>query len=881
MKEKDIVHVIPFFHYDTVYLKSYETYLETALNHILEALRLMNEDSNYTFMVEQAILLEEFWERFPEKREELKRFASSGRLEVGSGMYCMPDLNLPSGEALIRNMEIGKRWVKETLGLEPNVFWVPDCFGHHPQMPQIAAHTGYTSYILGRVMEPDMMTPFYWRGADGTSMLCERIHGNYDILVFGKNGRWDREIQSWGDDALSGRIRSRYSFLKPVHLSRNILLPNGGDMAKPVRLSIEAVEAFNQSAADSKTGLSGVEARFSTLAEFVESVREEALELNTIEQDLNPPRMAGANSSRMRLKQANGRLSSLLQQMERLLAVIEWQEDSERMDRSRWTVLRDRLDRAWKLVTFGQFHDIIWGTILDEGYLDMLRRYREAEELLQRVGRELSAELSQPAAQAGNDAGAIGFTVFNPSAYDRSEDYATLFQLTEPGIRGASVTRVDGTPVPFEYEEIRSEDGGLTGARIIIRDCFPALSTVSYQLRWSKEVQPERELSLEQAAAIPLWSLQASGDGFVFENAHYRCEIQSSGCLSSYVSKSGDTREWVAEGQGWNDLLLLRDTGDLYNYYVYPGDKEVIDSTVDAWRVYSAGNTFGNSGALSVENETDSTITLLARGELNWWRVGVAYEKRITLHKHEARVSFATSLTGHGIQYRVVALFPTTLADSTFMQEIPFGHIKRPKKEFAAQQWSMLQEGGKSLLLVNRDIPGNGCHEGTMFLALTRSVTMDYKCVSETSYEKGERFEYHYEIMPHFSSAAQPVEELQPWRAGDRLNLPLVSWIDGEGRVSRQVQGPRMDGESIQLAGFYSRPEGWMLRFYEASGSPKRESLRLNRSQPVHVQESNGIGDTISTGQALPITETASRQSLEMEYGGFQIRTLLLADARQ
>ncbi|MHA6484943.1 glycoside hydrolase family 38 N-terminal domain-containing protein [Paenibacillus sp. strain BS8-2] len=866
----DRLHVVPFFHYDTVYLESYESYLEVALDHILEALRLMNNNKTYTFMVEQAILLEEFWVRFPEKRVELQRFASEGRLEVGSGMYCMPDLNMPSGESLVRNMEIGKRWVKEKLGLEPKVFWVPDCFGHHPQMPQIAAHTGYTSYILGRVMESDVQTPFYWKGSDGTRMFCERIHGNYDILVFGKTSLWDREIQSWGNDALGTKIRSRYDYLKPVHISRNILLPNGGDMAKPVQSSIDAVDAFNQSEAENGC----VQAKFSSLSEFIESAKAEQLDLQTIDRDLNPPKMSGANSSRMRLKQYNGRLTNLLQQTERLMAVIAWDESGDRVEAGRWAVLRDRMDRAWKLVTFGQFHDIIWGSILDEGYLDMLRRYREAEELLQSVNRDLREELTQVAVDSKGGESATGVTIFNPSAYDRSEAHVVELRLTESGICGVEVTRADGMAIPSEFHEVRAEDGTLTGARVIIRDQIPALSTVSYQLRWRKESEQAHILEPDHTADIPVWSLQPNGDGLIFENAHVRCTISSSGCLASYVSKSGKAPEWVAEGRGWNDLLLMRDTGDLYNYYAYPAGRGAPDTVGKAWEFYTAGNSFSEPGELTVESETESTITLLAKGEVNWWRLGVAYEKRITLHKREARIAFSTSLTGHGTKYRVMALFPTTLAEGRYVQEIPFGYIERPKKEFAAQRWSMLQEEEHSLLLVNRDIPGNGCYEGTMFLALTRSVNLDYKCVSDTGFEEGERYEYHYEIMPHESDTGQAVEELQPWRAGERLNLPLVSWIDGEGHVSRQVQGPRIEGDALHLSGFYCRDNGWMLRFYEAAGSGASGSLLLNRREPMYIRESNGIGDTITGGNAL--SKTTIDGSLEIYCGAFQIRTLLL-----
>jgi len=96
---KHTVHLIPSFHHDVEYLKTYEEYIDIGLDNLREMFEIMRRDPDYTFFIEQAILLEELWEREPGYREELKRLVQEGRIELSPGMYSNPDMNIPSGIA--------------------------------------------------------------------------------------------------------------------------------------------------------------------------------------------------------------------------------------------------------------------------------------------------------------------------------------------------------------------------------------------------------------------------------------------------------------------------------------------------------------------------------------------------------------------------------------------------------------------------------------------------------------------------------------------------------------------------------------------------------------------------------------------------------------
>ena len=63
----------------------------------------------------QAILLEDYLEVRPEKREIVRQFLRQGKL-VSGPWYVMPDEFLVSGEALIRNLELGRQLVRSQGG---------------------------------------------------------------------------------------------------------------------------------------------------------------------------------------------------------------------------------------------------------------------------------------------------------------------------------------------------------------------------------------------------------------------------------------------------------------------------------------------------------------------------------------------------------------------------------------------------------------------------------------------------------------------------------------------------------------------------------------------------------------------------------------------
>ena len=52
--------MIPTFHHDIAYLKNEAWYIRRAFEIVDKALQLLEQDENYTFMIEQVYFLEEY-----------------------------------------------------------------------------------------------------------------------------------------------------------------------------------------------------------------------------------------------------------------------------------------------------------------------------------------------------------------------------------------------------------------------------------------------------------------------------------------------------------------------------------------------------------------------------------------------------------------------------------------------------------------------------------------------------------------------------------------------------------------------------------------------------------------------------------------------------
>ncbi len=144
------------------------------------ALQLMNEYPDYTFTQSAAAYNEWMADKYPDMNAEIKQRIKEGRWEIVGGMWVEPDLNMPDGESLVRQLLVGKRWYKQAYGVDVRIGWNPDSFGYTWQLPQIYKKSGIDYFVTQKMAWNDTnqlpFKLFWWESPDGSKVLTYFPH---------------------------------------------------------------------------------------------------------------------------------------------------------------------------------------------------------------------------------------------------------------------------------------------------------------------------------------------------------------------------------------------------------------------------------------------------------------------------------------------------------------------------------------------------------------------------------------------------------------------------------------------------------------------------------------------------------------------------------
>jgi alpha-mannosidase/mannosylglycerate hydrolase len=170
------VHYVLSTHWDREWYQTFQDY-RRRLVHLLD--RTLDDIASGKlrgpFTTDgQSIILEDYLEIRPERRAQVEEYARSGKLNIGP-WFVLPDEWLVSGEAIIRNIRLGREVARE-FGAEPSsAGFVCDLFGHLGQLPQILRGFGVRGAFVWRGIEPRKAAHLRWQGSDGSEVVCFRF----------------------------------------------------------------------------------------------------------------------------------------------------------------------------------------------------------------------------------------------------------------------------------------------------------------------------------------------------------------------------------------------------------------------------------------------------------------------------------------------------------------------------------------------------------------------------------------------------------------------------------------------------------------------------------------------------------------------------------
>lgn len=140
------------------------------------ALAHMETYPDYIFGASQAQLYEWMRCNYPQLFERIRRRVEEGRWELQGGMWVECDLNIPCGEALVRQFLYGQAFFRQHFGRKAEVCWLPDSFGFTGALPQLIRGAGMSYFLTQKIRTaPHMIRyphdTFLWKGIDGTAVL--------------------------------------------------------------------------------------------------------------------------------------------------------------------------------------------------------------------------------------------------------------------------------------------------------------------------------------------------------------------------------------------------------------------------------------------------------------------------------------------------------------------------------------------------------------------------------------------------------------------------------------------------------------------------------------------------------------------------------------
>ena len=97
----------------------------------------MDDYPDYHFTCSQAAQYEWIEHGHPALFERIRDKVAAGQWHPVGGMWVEPDMNLPSGESIVRQLVLGQRYFESKFGMRSSVIWIPDVFGYPASLPQI------------------------------------------------------------------------------------------------------------------------------------------------------------------------------------------------------------------------------------------------------------------------------------------------------------------------------------------------------------------------------------------------------------------------------------------------------------------------------------------------------------------------------------------------------------------------------------------------------------------------------------------------------------------------------------------------------------------------------------------------------------------------
>lgn len=697
MKKK--VYIISHSHWDREWYMAYEQHHMRLIELIDDLLELFEVDPSFnSFHLDgQTIILDDYLQVRPEKRQAIQQAINEGKLRIGP-FYILQDDFLISSESNVRNMLIGmeesRKW-----GIPVMLGYFPDTFGNMGQTPQLMKQAGISAAAFGRGVKPigfdnqvleaenysSQYSEMWWKGPDQTAIFG---------LLFANWYSNGNEIPVEKEAALAF-WKQKLADAEQYASTNHLLMMNGVDH-QPVQKDIsKAIHLANELFPD-------YEFIHSNFTDYLEAVQKDVPEdLGSVEGELTSQEtdgwytLANTASARVYLKQWNTKVQRQLENITEPLATIAYEVSGN--------YPHNQLDYAWKTLMQNHPHDSICGCSVDSVHREMIPRFEKADEVGKYLAQDSLEQLTAAIDTTGFPKDSFPFVIVNTAGMDKTGEAEITIELERKrfaeGIPEQLYQELENLPKRKYHVETKS---GATIPAILSEetvqfgyDLPKDRFRVPYMVKMIKVTLP-----LENMPAFS-WETFAlvEGEAKAEEKEtmiHQSGRIIENGPLHLTIEKNGTiTMEDRKNKRKLNNLHIFEDIGDIGNEYIFKQpfyDQPILSSNKENSEVKVLVDT-PEIAKISILQEMEIPVSADERlekeqqmvVEFRYRKAERSKEKRIlqiktimTIRKDSKKIDFETTLDNQMKDHRLRVLFPTKLHVEHHEADSIFEVVKRP-----------------------------------------------------------------------------------------------------------------------------------------------------------------------------------------------------------
>ncbi len=680
------VSLLGHTHIDVAWLWQLKHTREKAARSFSTVNRMMERYPYYQFLQTQAQLYDFIRENYPDIYENIKTRVKEGKWEPSGSMWVECDCNLVSGESLVRQILLGKRFFEKEFGYQNDFLWLPDVFGYSWALPQILKKSGIHTFMTTKISWNDSnklpYDTFLWKGMDGTEILSHFI----------TTPDTDSTSYTYNGDTRPYAVKGIWDNYSNKDINKDLLIAYGyGDGGGgPNRDMLETIKHLNK-----LPGIPHIKTESATdyFHRLQENLRNNEMEgyLPVWDGELYLEFHRGTYTSQAYNKRMNRKMEYSLRSTE-MLSVLA-------AELTQLSYPYKELEEAWKIVLCHQFHDILPGSSIREVYEDSKVNYEKAEKLLEDVREKVNKSLFIP--EEGT------YTVYNNSNWRRDS-----YVLVTEGEREAVFVNEKGE----ELESMPVAEGVL----VFVKNMEPFSFTILKQ-------KPEKTSALR--------NVRTEGDINEVSNAFYRVSWNSKGWLTSIYDKRAG-REILKAGEWGNVLQVFEDKPRCFDAWELEATHHDKQENVEDLRKVTVEET--SLGIFVTFHWTYNKSAITQRMCLYHEKARLDFQTEVDWHEQQKLLKADFPVNIRAVDARFDIQFGNIRRPITRNTS-----WEAAKFEVVAHKWADISETGYGVALLNDCKYGHDFTEDMLRLTLIKSAI-------DPDYSADQGFhEFTYAIYPH------------------------------------------------------------------------------------------------------------------------------------